>query len=205
MAQYIAITNLKGGSAKTTSTAHLAHAFAQRGSRVMVVDADPQGSTLRWSSLAEWNIPTISLPVKNLHTRLSGITPADVDLVLIDSPPLDEHAGIVYSLLRAADAAIITAAPTMIEWERLPIVWSAINEVESLRHSPLRHTVLLNRTIPRANSTDIYRSAIEDAGHDVLTATIPRRESFAQSFGAPITDVGAYGAAADEIALWKDA
>lgn len=205
MAQYIAITNLKGGSAKTTSAAHLAHAFAEQGERVMLVDADPQGSTLRWSSLAEWSIPTIALPVKNLHTRLSGITPADIDLVVIDSPPLDEQAGIVYSLLRVADAAIITAAPTMMEWDRLPTVWSAIDEVESLRDSPLRNTVLLNRTVPRANSTQVFRESIRETGHEVLETTIPRRESFAQSFGAPITDIGAYGAAAEEITTWKDA
>ena len=80
--------NLKGGSAKTTSTAYLAHAYAQQGQNVLIVDADPQGSALRWSEAGEWDIPTLALPVKNLHTRLGGIVSPEVYVVLIYTPPL---------------------------------------------------------------------------------------------------------------------
>jgi chromosome partitioning protein len=38
------IANQRGGSAKTTTTAVLARSFADRGLRVLVIDADPQGS-----------------------------------------------------------------------------------------------------------------------------------------------------------------
>lgn len=195
----ITLANLKGGSAKTTSTAHLAHAYAAQGKSVLVIDADPQGSSLRWSEQGEWDIPTIALPVKNLHTRLAGIVSPTTDVVLIDTPPLDEHAGIVYSALRAADTIIITMAPTMLEFERLPDVWAAIDEVESLRDNMPNVAVLLNRTITNANSTPMFRDLITDGGHIVLTTTIPRRESIAQAFAAPVTDLGKYADAAREI------
>ena len=42
--QIIAIVNFKGGSAKTTSAAHLAHFLALKGYRVLAVDLDPQAS-----------------------------------------------------------------------------------------------------------------------------------------------------------------
>lgn len=196
----ITVTNLKGGSAKTTSCAYLAHAYAAQGLSVLVIDADPQGSALRWSELGEWEVPTLALPVKNLHVRLSGIVPATTDVVLIDTPPLDENAGIVYSALRAADAIVVTMAPTMMEYERLTDVWAAIDEVEPLRAKPAAAAVLLNRTIANARSTETFRDLITDAGRHVLTATIPRRESYAQSFAAPVTDLGAYADAAREIA-----
>jgi chromosome partitioning protein len=42
--QVIAFANQKGGVAKTTTTLNLAVAFAERGSRVLCIDMDPQGN-----------------------------------------------------------------------------------------------------------------------------------------------------------------
>lgn len=42
--QVIAVTNFKGGSGKTTSSAHLAQYLALKGFRVLAVDLDPQAS-----------------------------------------------------------------------------------------------------------------------------------------------------------------
>ena len=195
----ITVANLKGGSAKTTTAAYLAHAWAASGYRVLLVDADPQGSALRWSEAADWAIPTIGLPVKTLHARLSGIVSAGTDLVIIDTPPLQDHSGIVASALRAADTIVITMAPTMVEFERLPDVIAAIEDTWPVRQHPADVAVLLNRTVARANSTAMFRDLIVNGGHRVLQATIPRREAFAQAFAAPITDLGPYADAADEI------
>lgn len=41
--QVVALTNLKGGVGKTTTTVHLAAALAEQGKRILVVDADGQG------------------------------------------------------------------------------------------------------------------------------------------------------------------
>jgi chromosome partitioning protein len=43
-AQVVAVANFKGGSGKTTTTAHLAQHLAMRGFRVLAVDLDPQAS-----------------------------------------------------------------------------------------------------------------------------------------------------------------
>ncbi|MDR6101756.1 chromosome partitioning protein [Agrobacterium larrymoorei] len=42
--QVLAIANFKGGSAKTTTSAHLAHYLALHGFRVLAIDLDPQAS-----------------------------------------------------------------------------------------------------------------------------------------------------------------
>ena len=195
----IAVANLKGGTGKTTTACHLAAAFKAQKKKVLIVDADPQGSALRWGEAADWDIPTVGLAVKNLHSQLGGIVPAETEIIIIDTPPLDEQAGIVYSALRAADVTVITMAPTLMEFERLQDVWAALEEIEPLRATPPNAVVLLNRTIPNANSTPTFRAAIENSGHKVMETTIPRRESIAQAFGAPITDLSRYRDAAKEL------
>jgi len=44
----IAVTNHKGGSAKTTTAVNLAAALGEQGRRVLVIDMDPQGSATSW-------------------------------------------------------------------------------------------------------------------------------------------------------------
>lgn len=200
MAHVMTVANLKGGTAKTTSAVFLAHALAASNRRVLFVDADPQGSALRWSELAEWPIPAPGLPVRDLHRRLPGITRDGYDVVVIDTPPLDEQAGIVYSALRAATHVVVPMAPTTIEFDRIAPVWAAVEEVAPLREGPPPiSAVLLNRTVPNASSTETFRTTLTDAGHRVLNTAIPRREQFAQAYGAQVNPTGPYAEAAEEL------
>lgn len=196
------VTNLKGGTAKTTTAAFVAHALADAGLDVLVVDADPQGSALRWSEAAGWPMPVVGLPVKTLHTQLAGIAGAR-DAVVIDTPPLDEARGIVLSAMRSATHVLVPTAPTPIEVERLPAVRSALDDVGELRpdgRPPTAH-ILLTRTISNAASTAAWRTAMTEAGWSVLATEIRRLEVFAQAFGDPIKDAAEtdYGRAVNEL------
>ncbi|WP_412842595.1 AAA family ATPase [Candidatus Frankia alpina] len=193
------VVNLKGGSSKTTSAAFVAHAAAERGLSVLLVDADPQGSALRWGELAGWELPAVALASRDLHRRLPGIVGDRYELVVIDTPPMEDHRGIVVAAMRAAGVIVVTLAPTMIELDRLPPVWAAVNEVTAGGDSPAV-AALLTRTVPRATSTGVVRDVITSGGYRVLGATIPRRESYAQAYGAPVSvGAGPYATVAGEL------
>lgn len=67
------VASLKGGSAKTTTAAYLGHVFREWGDRVLLIDADPQRSLLRWAQIAGWAIATTVLPTANTLTGEHGI------------------------------------------------------------------------------------------------------------------------------------
>ena len=78
----IALTNQKGGVSKTTSTVNLGVGLANQGYRVLLIDADPQGSL------------TISLGVRNpdeLDVSLATVMDA-----VIDDEPIADDAGILH-------------------------------------------------------------------------------------------------------------
>ena len=78
----IAITNQKGGTGKTTSTANLGVALAMLGKRVLLVDADPQGDL------------TTSLGWHN-HDELDVTLSSHLEVALMDKP-LDSTTGILH-------------------------------------------------------------------------------------------------------------
>jgi len=196
----LALANLKPGTGKTTSAVWLAHVFAQAGNSVLLVDADPSGSALEWSDLAAMDphlaspeaafpFRIIALPSRELHRRVPEIAQSD-DVVIIDTPQLEDHASIARSALRIADEVLIPCAPSPIEINRTSPVRDEILEVSAFREAPARSAVLLNRCIARAHSTADAREALENLGYDVLSTVVPRLEVYAQSFGMPIKQTG---------------
>ena len=196
----IALANLKPGTGKTTSAVWLAHVFVQAGNRVLLVDADPSGSALEWSDLAAMDphlsapdaafpFRIVALPSRELHRRVPEIAQAD-DVVIIDTPQLEDHIGIARSALRYADEILIPCAPSPIEINRSTPVRDEIAEIGVIREQPARSAVLLNRCIARAHSTSDAREALEGLGFEVLDTVVPRLEVYAQSFGLPIRQTG---------------
>ena len=201
----LVLANLKGGTTKTTTAAYLAQAWSERGRRVLCVDADPQGSLTRWQGLGEWPVPVLGLASTRLHRQLWGVVdPERIDLVVIDTPPLEEREGIVASALRVATHVLVPMAPTLMELDRVTPVWTAIEDAAGHRDTDPRVSILLTRVVPNAGSTQVIREALQAQGRHVLTATIPRREVYAQAFGGVVTaGDGPYGAVVDELlAAW---
>ncbi|MGW6979621.1 AAA family ATPase [Streptomyces sp. NPDC054932] len=197
------VTNLKPGTGKTTSAVWLAYALHELGKKVALVDADPGGTRLKikgekvaelgragiWNDLAPFPFTYLSLASSSLHQVLPAVG-ADFDVVVVDSPPLEDAQGIATSAIRAATMVILSVAPTSGEISGMAPVLEVIEDINPLRAEPARTAVLLNRCVSSAASTGVFAQQLTDKGHNVLGARIPRQEVYAQSHGAKVKAAG---------------
>jgi chromosome partitioning protein len=202
--QIITLANFKGGTGKTTSAAYLAHAFQELGHQVLLVDADSTrkaGSLSKWAQLSGWNIRTERLETPHVHRELPGLIGRRIDVVIIDTPPLEREAGTVESAMRAATAVLLPMAPSLMELAEVPELLAAAARMDQHRPAPVRVQVLLNRVHPTALSAGRFRRKLEPLGCRVLKTEIRQREDIrARAFGRPITgNLYGYFSAAGEI------
>jgi chromosome partitioning protein len=56
-ARIVTVTNQKGGAGKTTLVMQIGGTLGLRGNKVLIVDADPQGTATRWAAAASDGSP----------------------------------------------------------------------------------------------------------------------------------------------------
>lgn len=195
----IAVVNLKGGTAKTTSAMFLAAALARRG-RTLLVDCDPQGSALSWSETAEadgYELPfaMMGMPTKDVHRKLSRVV-GDYDHLVVDTPP--GEIAITRSALRAAEVALVATSPSVMDVSRFRPTLDLLADVEDLNED-LAYYVLITRTRRISREARDARQVMEGMGLPVLKTEIPQLSFYSEAFGAPVEDLAEYEAVIEEL------
>ena len=111
----VLVASSKGGAGKTTIATNLAAHYAVEGKNTVLVDADRQGSSLRWAEKRA-GMPNAVLGLSGLRRDWAKHVPDDAERVVIDSAA-GIRSGEVAEYLDDVDAVIVPILPSAIDLE----------------------------------------------------------------------------------------
>jgi chromosome partitioning protein len=202
-AKIIAVCNQKGGSGKTTLSMQLAGSLARRGGRVLVVDADPQGTATRWAASADDDKPFpasvvgLSAASTKVHREVKKFV-EDYRYIIIDCPPAADSP-VPQSALLVADLALVPVIPSPLDMWAAVGIREVIGNVSDINEE-LRSRLVINQLQPNTTLAKEAMEVFPEFGIDLCQTYMHQRQVYRQSavFGQTVHDFGSKAAAAVE-------
>jgi chromosome partitioning protein len=198
MSKIIVVANQKGGAGKTTVSMQLGGGFAQVGKKTLIIDADPQGTALRWCATAPDTLPfpttviNLSAAGEKIHREIKNFI-NDYEIIIIDCPPAADS-NIAQSALLVADLCIIPIVPSP------PDIWAsvAIKEVLSraiVINEDLNARILVNQLQPNVSLTKDILPLLEHFKIPLFATQWKQRVAYKESaaVGNSVHALGARG------------
>lgn len=176
----LSLLNEKGGAGKSTVAINLACALHRAGRRVVLIDADPQGTARDWreASPEDADLPPVVI-LDRPELLLSSLKTIAADIVVIDTPAKAEKMSA--NVVRVSDVAIIPVQPSAAD------VWAsaaAVKLIQSKRDvgGTIEAAFLATRVSSTTNlSREIMRGEWNEYGVEMLDQSISNRVSYAQA------------------------
>jgi chromosome partitioning protein len=198
----VAFAGQKGGVGKSTTAVCLAVAALERGSRVLLVDADPQGTVRTWGEVAAERrrpAPTVVAMGASMHKAGQlGALAASYDVTFIDCPP--RHGEVQRSALMVADMVVLPCGASAADAWALATSLEVVREARAMRDELLA-CVLITRKQGRTALGKAARKVLESTGLPVLDTELGSRIAYQEALaaGQGITNYAARDAGTREI------
>ena len=194
----VSFLNQKGGVGKTTLSVNVAGCLARQGHRVLLIDADKQGSATTWASLRE-DAPFQVVSMARANMARDALKLAqDYDHTIIDGPPHAEE--IARSCIVASDFVALPIEPSGLSTWASDLTVRQVKEAQEFK-STLKCGFVVSRKIGKTVIGRDIRNMAAEAGLPILESEIEQRVAFAEgmTMGQTIFEWAADSNAAREI------
>jgi len=222
MAYVIAVLNQKGGVGKSTLSTNLATAYARRGGKTLLADADSQGTARNWRGTgpeakagdeSEKAFPDVvgADTAESIETLTGDEIAGAFDVVVIDGPPgvTDTPGEVTVAALKAADLVLMPVRPSGAD------LWatSDLAELVTTRQDAtgavgdsLDAAFVVTQADARTNVATEIDPALEKLGIPALDARCGFRVAYTKALGkgVAVEDIDPGGKAAEEIEAIAD-
>jgi chromosome partitioning protein len=154
--------------------------------RVLLIDADPQGSALAWSNLRDKSdFTVVGMPKATIHKEIESLAEY-YDDVIIDGPPRVTE--LARSIILASDIILIPLQPSPMD------VWAAAETIDLVREAQtykpdLGCCLIVNRRISNTAIGRDVRVALKELEVPTLKTDIVQRVAFAETAASGSTVV----------------
>lgn len=176
----IAVLNEKGGSGKSTIATNLATAFHRRGGkRVVLVDADPQGTARDWRAASPEGADLPPVIALDRPQMLGSISTLAADLIVVDTPAKAE--AIAAAVVRIAHIGLVVIQPSGAD------IWASAATVRLINGKrelggQIDAAFLINRASSSTKLSQLVQAGDwNEYGLDQLDAVVSNRASFARA------------------------
>ena len=195
----VGVLNQKGGVGKTTLSVNLAACLARTGARVLLIDADPQGSALDWAAARQGDplFSVVGFPRATIHKEIAQLGQG-YDHIIIDGPP--RVTDLARSAIMASDIVVIPVQPSPYDIWAAEEVVKLITEARVYKEN-IKSVFVVNRKITNTAIGRDVREALAAYPIHVLDASIAQRVVFAEAAaqGQAIFEIDPTGPAVAEM------
>ena len=181
----ISFINQKGGVGKTTLSFNLAGALSAT-RRVLLVDADPQGSALKWAGKRDIPLPfsVMAMANKEFHKLIGSHVP-NYDHIIIDGLPGESE--ITRSIVIASDCVFIPVTPSGLDIDSAQDTVELLLGLRNVYNPDLKVAFIVSK---RIEGTAIGRDVFEALARwpfPTLKNSVCQRVAFAESVSHGLT------------------
>lgn len=194
-AKILVVANQKGGCGKTTITMQVGGTLGRTGHRVLIVDADPQGTATRWAASATDESPFpahvagLAAAGSKVHREVKKYLDS-YDYILVDCPPAVDSP-VPQSALLIADVALVPIIPSPAD------LWAATGTRGFIERATDINTALQARMVVNMlqSNTSLSKEVLEvleDFGIPPTFTKLHLRTAYRQAavFGGTVHDLG---------------